>query len=199
MDLMVTGGRLVVAGPDTRALLAPRTDGIVALRFAPGVAPFVLGLPAAEIRDARPEFGQLGLRHRADLSALSGGAKVLEQWALGLAGRAEIPRWPTEIVRLARSGARVGRIAAELGWSTRTLHRNCLFAFGYGPAMLGRILRFRTAVAAADTGRLLAEVAAACGYADQAHLARDARELAGVSMSELVRERRAGAQPVSGA
>ena len=190
MDLMVTGGRVVVAGPDTRALLASGTDGTVALRLAPGAAPYVLGLPAAEIRDARPEFGQLGLRHRPDPSVLSGGATVLEQWALGLAGRAEIPRWPGEVVRLARSGAQVGRIAADLGWSTRELHRHCLFAFGYGPTTLRRILRFRAALTAADTGRPLAEVAAACRFADQAHLARDARDLAGVSMSALLRERR---------
>ena len=191
MDLMVLGGRIVVAGPDTRALVAPTTGVITALRLPPGTAPYLLGLPAIHLRDARPELAELGLAHRPDPAVTAGDPAGLERWVLTLADAAETPRWPAEALRLLRGGNRVDRIARELGWSVRALHRNCLFAFGYGPATLRRIVRFQRAVAAADTGRALAAVAASAGYADQAHLARDARELAGVSMSELVRERRA--------
>ncbi|MBU3864652.1 helix-turn-helix domain-containing protein [Streptomyces sp. 4503] len=46
-------GELLVAGPDTRARLAPGPPGTraVGLRFAPGQGPAVLGVPAHELRD----------------------------------------------------------------------------------------------------------------------------------------------------
>lgn len=60
-------------------------------------------------------------------------------------------------------------------------------AFGYGPKMLVRILRMNQAVDLARSGTPFAEVAARIGYADQAHLAREVKALAGVPLSELIR------------
>ena len=52
--------------------------------------------------------------------------------------------------------------------------------FGVTPKEVARITRFERSVAAArDPRRRLADIAVACGYADQAHLARDWRDLAG--------------------
>lgn len=59
-------------------------------------------------------------------------------------------------------------------------------AFGYGPKTLARILRLRRALALAGAGVPFAETAARCGFADQAHLARDVRELAGVPLGRLL-------------
>ncbi|MGB8940050.1 MAG: DUF6597 domain-containing transcriptional factor, partial [Streptomyces sp.] len=53
MDLLWSGGRLLVAGPDTRAY-RPEPDGAaryVGIRFYPGTAPAFLGVPAHELRD----------------------------------------------------------------------------------------------------------------------------------------------------
>ncbi|MEV5769093.1 helix-turn-helix domain-containing protein, partial [Micromonospora sp. NPDC052213] len=58
--------------------------------------------------------------------------------------------------------------------------------FGYGPKTLARILRMGRALALARAGTPLAEVAARCGYADQAHLTRDVRDLAGVPPTVLL-------------
>ena len=77
--------------------------------------------------------------------------------------------------------ARPRRPRTTLGWTTRTLHRRCLTAFGYGPSVLRRVLRFRRAVALLRAGVAPAEVAARAGYADQPHLSRDVRAFAGVS------------------
>ncbi len=76
-----------------------------------------------------------------------------------------------------------------MGYSPRQLHRRLLPVFGYGPQHLGRVLRLVRAVAAADAGTPWSEVAQRTGFADQAHLARDVRALAGVTPTELLAER----------
>ncbi|MFD4428948.1 helix-turn-helix domain-containing protein [Nocardia sp. NPDC058497] len=58
-------------------------------------------------------------------------------------------------------------------------------AFGYGPKMLARILRFQRALAAVRAGVPAAETAAVTGFADQAHLSREFRDLAGCSVRTL--------------
>ncbi|MEU4426659.1 helix-turn-helix domain-containing protein, partial [Actinoplanes sp. NPDC024001] len=80
----------------------------------------------------------------------------------------------------------VSDIAAVAGLGERQLRRRSVAAYGYGPKTLHRIFRMRRAVALARAGRAFAAVAADAGYADQAHLSRDVRALAGVPLSELV-------------
>lgn len=55
MDIVWTGGRLVVAGPDTRAHTVDMRPGEEAagLRLAPGTAPALLGVAAYELLDQR--------------------------------------------------------------------------------------------------------------------------------------------------
>jgi AraC-like DNA-binding protein len=48
------------------------------------------------------------------------------------------------------------------------------------------VLRFHEALRVARTGRPFATVAHTTGFADQAHLAREVRALAGVPLSTLV-------------
>jgi len=88
--------------------------------------------------------------------------------------------------RLSR-GASAADTAEALGWTTRTLHRRCLAAFGYGPATLRRILRFRRALALLGSGVPPAETAARAGYSDQPHLSREVRALAGAAPAQLAR------------
>jgi AraC-like DNA-binding protein len=91
------------------------------------------------------------------------------------------------IVTRLRGGASVGATADAVGLSARHLHRRCLDAFGYGPKTLARVLRMGRAVPLARAGTPFAVVAATAGYADQAHLAREVRALAGVSLTQLTR------------
>jgi len=80
-------------------------------------------------------------------------------------------------------------VCEALGMSARTVRRRALEAFGYGPKTLQRILRFqgflRAARATAST-KSLAELATAGGYADQAHLSREARQLAGMTPATIL-------------
>jgi AraC-like DNA-binding protein len=184
LDVIWSDGVVFVAGPDTRAHLAPAGAGYVGLRFTAGSGPAALGVPAAELRDTR-----------VPADALWSPARV-RAWAEALRARspaalARLARGPADPVtravwRALRTGGRVDATAHAIGLSARQLHRRCLVSFGYGPKTLGRILRFDRAVALARTGAGLADVAAATGYADQAHLCREVRDLAGVPLTELL-------------
>ncbi|MGH3762128.1 helix-turn-helix domain-containing protein, partial [Actinophytocola sp.] len=90
------------------------------------------------------------------------------------------------LLSLARGGARVGAMADAIGLTERQLHRRCLAAFGYGAKVLARVLRFEHAIRLARGGTELADVAYRAGYADQAHLSREVRALAGVSPTEFL-------------
>jgi AraC-like DNA-binding protein len=85
-----------------------------------------------------------------------------------------------------RSAGSVAGIATEVGLSERQLHRRGLFLYGYGLKALSRILRLNRALDLARLGMAYGTVAATSGYADQAHLAREVRALAGVPMGQLL-------------
>jgi transcriptional regulator GlxA family with amidase domain len=107
-----------------------------------------------------------------------------------LAGRRLGGAEPDPVVRRVVAGLRrgdpVAATADGAGLTERTLHRRCVAAFGYGPKTLARILRLQRALDAARARVPFAQVAVDAGYADQAHLAREVRALAGVPLSELL-------------
>jgi AraC-like DNA-binding protein len=188
VDLIWMDGAVHVAGPDTHAFLTPMTPGqvITGVRFRPGAAPGVLGVPAWVLRDRRVRLDELwpGTTLNERSAGATDPAAVL---ATAVASRAAEPD-PALAMVLARwrTGSGVAATADALGWTERTLHRRCRDAFGYGPSVLRRVLRFRIALRLAARGTPFATVAARAGYADQAHLAREVRALAGVSLGRLI-------------
>lgn len=228
MDLLWADGALLVAGPDTRALLVPGSEGagFAGLRFAPGTAAAVLGVAAWELRDLRVPLEQLwsggagrtGVRAARDAQGRVGAAveaAVAAERGFGPGGgrmggaavagaaaglEALVGEWVARrgweddplrraVLVGARGGVPVAGLAGELGLSERQLRRRSLDLFGYGPRTLGRVLRLERAVGAARAGVAFARVAADAGYADQAHLAREVRALAGVPLGVLLAER----------
>ncbi len=193
MDLLWHDGRLLVAGPDTRAYV---TEGAVStwvgLRFRPGVAPAFFEAPAYELRDQRVELAELWpaaevRRLQGRVAAAADPATALEEVALERA----TPSDPLldRLVGALHAGRPVAATADELGVGARQLHRRSLAAFGYGPKTLARILRLQRALALAREGVGFAETAVRTGFADQAHLARDVKELAGLPLGELLGRR----------
>jgi transcriptional regulator GlxA family with amidase domain len=88
---------------------------------------------------------------------------------------------------LAAPGARVAALGETLGISERQLRRRFAEAVGYGPKTLARVLRFQRFLAlAAASPHDLAGLAFAAGYADQAHLTRECRQLSGHTPSQLL-------------
>jgi AraC-like DNA-binding protein len=198
LDLMWISGELVVAGPDTVATHAELPAGleIAAVRFRPGAAPAVLGLPASALLDQRVPLVELWPEAPALADRVSGSADrvaVLEEAVRRrLADAAPVD--PVAVAvgrRLARrpSGSGVvAELARRAGLSERQLHRRCVTAFGYGPKTLDRILRLQRFLALGRAGPAtgLARLAADAGYADQAHLGRDCRALAAATPAELI-------------
>lgn len=86
-------------------------------------------------------------------------------------------------VRLHATGGRlpVSRLAEDVGWSRGQMARRFGSELGIGPKQVARLVRFGRARDLVAGRRRLAEVAADCGYADQAHLTREWRELAGLA------------------
>ena len=185
MDLIRMDGCVVVAGPDTAASTSQRgADPVTGLRFRPGALPRLLGVPADELRDQRVPL--------ADLLPAHSGTGSLTELTTRLAARRQSPEtapWSlpllSRVTAMLAAGATVERVAAEVGSSRRTVQRQSVAVFGYGPATLRRVLRFRNARRLLQDGMPPAEVAARAGYADQPHLHREVRALAGVPVAHL--------------
>ncbi|MEU4214747.1 helix-turn-helix domain-containing protein [Actinoplanes sp. NPDC026623] len=187
LDLIWQDGSVFVAGPDTVAQVGAAAPGsrLFGLRFAVGTGAGVLGMPADELTDRQVPLAQIFAA--ADVGPLAEAGDPIAALE-GFARR----RWrdPDRAMVAVAAGARAGRavaaIADECGLSARHLQRRCRTTFGYGPKTLARILRLQTAVGLARAGRPFADVSVVAGYADQAHLSRDVKALAGVPLGELV-------------
>jgi AraC-like DNA-binding protein len=203
-DLQWVNGELRVAGPDrvANAEALPAGAIVVGLRFQPASVSRWLGAPASELVNARvplEEFwGADARRLAANVSEGRSPDAVAQSLEAALAERAAQIRAPdpTASAILREVGMDpVGRtevtthVCETLGISERTLRRRSLEAFGYGPKTLHRILRFqrflRMARATSSAGRL-ARLAIDAGYADQAHLSREAQELAGMTPARVL-------------
>ncbi|MGX1837024.1 helix-turn-helix domain-containing protein [Streptomyces diastaticus] len=200
MDLLWTRppdggpGRLTVAGPDTGPHPATDVPGTryAAVRFAPGVAPALLGVAPFEVRDRRVELADLwpASQVRAlagHLEAAPAPGRALDAWAARRAAErpAPDPRL-SQLVTLLAAGTPVAGAAKNLGVGPRRLHQLSRDAFGYGPKTLGRILRLGQARELAAAGLPVAEVAHRAGYADQPHLSREVRALTGLTPGALL-------------
>ena len=86
-----------------------------------------------------------------------------------------------------QGAVRIGALAEELGCSRKHLTLSFRRAFGMTPKTFGRVLRFGQAERRLSYDRplTLADLAQACGYADQAHFTREFRAFAGETPTSL--------------
>jgi AraC-like DNA-binding protein len=200
VDLVwVAGGEPLIAGPQTRFVPRPAAAPFAAVgaRFHPSVGPVLLGVPAHELVDQHVPLAAIDTQRAAALSrrlpALADPDEAGPAVAAALAGWAAAAEPPDPILRAAvrlldAAGARVGQVAGHVGFSERELHRRFRDSVGYGPKTLQRVLRFQRLLAALERNQeSLARLAASAGYSDQAHMAREARQLAGVTPAQLGR------------
>jgi AraC-like DNA-binding protein len=197
IDVVVGGGRIRIAGPDTGAVVErfPAGGWVVGFQLRPGAADALLGAPASALRDERVDLEDLwGREAGALLDAVdeqAGPAAVAAAVEHRLAERALAapdgdPLAEPLLHHLAAGGPTTA-LADELGLGERQLRRRAGAAFGYGPKVLARVLRFSGVVdrLRADPTLSLAALAAEAGYADQAHLTHETSALSGLSPARL--------------
>ena len=186
---------LVVAGPDTRAHASDLGPGgsIAGVRFLPGAAADVLGVPLDAVRDERPLladlWGEADAERLAEVVVGADEPRAVLAAAVAQRGAGQtdaLARRVAAALATSLEPSPVRGLADALGLSERQLHRRCLAAFGYGPKTLHRVLRFQRALGRARAGDDLARVAHECGYADQAHLARDVAALGDTTLTALL-------------
>ncbi|MDF2926575.1 MAG: transcriptional regulator, AraC family [Paenibacillaceae bacterium] len=87
---------------------------------------------------------------------------------------------------MTRHGAvSVEGLAAQLYMSKRTLERKFNALVGASPKMYASIIRFQHAIALRSNGCDYLDIVHACGYADQAHFAKDFRAFAGCTPEQF--------------
>jgi AraC-like DNA-binding protein len=187
-----------------RALLGLPAGEIAALDLP---AEAVLGGVCAELRDrvraaaGWPErFAVLDeiLLRRAGLRGAGLRSAGLRSAGLGWVGSspgiAPEVSWAWRQLLRAGGALHVSELAAGTGWSGRHLTSRFRAEIGLTPKAAARVIRFdrarrllvRKLTAGGDY--LLADLAADCGYFDQAHLAREFRALAGCPPSQWLAE-----------
>jgi AraC-like DNA-binding protein len=161
----------------------------------------LLGVPAKELSglltdldEVAPDLADLPERLH-DTDNWDERRRIVERALVSALARRDAPGPRAEVGRaLARltTGARVAAVADEVGYSRRHLGNLVRAETGLGPKEWQRVARFEGSrdhvLAAARSGAPLAEAAVVAGYADQAHLAREWRELAGCPPSQWLRE-----------
>lgn len=199
-----TRSRAVVAGLHLDPAELRQRGGTrgVWLTLSPLGAAALLGVPAAalaghlaDLADVAPALADLPERLAACRSWPRRRALVEDALLAGLARHGDHAAGPDLRAALSALSAtgRVGRAADLLGCSRRRLSSTVRGALGVTPKEFQRLLRFeaaRAGLAAARTGAVsLASVAATCGFADQAHLTREWRAMAGCTPAEWLRAR----------
>ncbi|MDX6656064.1 MAG: hypothetical protein QOH62_857 [Solirubrobacteraceae bacterium] len=181
-DLVIRDGEAIAAGVDTCASQVPARSGatILGVRLRPGAAPDVLGVPAGELRDLRIPLEELW---GAD-------GRAFAEDPLGVLQRRFRGTVPADLAvaraaALIATGERLASAAGAVGLGDRQLRRRFAAAVGYGPKTFARVMRFQRMLACVRAGAPLATVAADVGYADQAHMTREAVLLSGRTPAAL--------------
>jgi AraC-like DNA-binding protein len=189
-------GLPLVLGPRTEPLCPPVVEGdlVHGVRLWPGAAAAALRTDVPALRDQvvpleRVLPGDWAGRFREAVEHEGGDETTVRRldaaWAPLVARRADLDaavmRAVFSIVH-SQGQIAVGALAQECGLSERHLRRRFVAAVGLSPKELARIRRLRASLveALADPDRRWVELAAACGYADQAHLVREYRRLSGL-------------------
>jgi AraC-like DNA-binding protein len=171
----------------------------VEVLLAPLGAYTLLGLPMEELSGHTVDLGEvLGADGRRLAERLRQAPTWRQRFALldrFLLGRLEGgPRpspevaWAWRRLEATAGAVPIGRLAADVGWSHRHLHRRFRRQVGLRPKTAARLVRFNEVWRRLDERRRLdwGQVAADAGYADQAHLVREFRQFTGMTPTQFL-------------
>ncbi|HEU4985796.1 MAG TPA: helix-turn-helix domain-containing protein [Rhizobiaceae bacterium] len=169
----------------------------IQIDFTPLGARRFFGLPMDELAGRMVTLDELGDRELQDLRQRLGESRDWES-RFELAERFVLQRFRRKGTgnRLAaaayrhmlesRGQTRIADLAGIFDCSRKHLAQSFRCEFGLPPKAVARIMRFQNALSVASAPGTVdwADVAFACGYADQAHLTREFAELAGTSPAQ---------------
>ena len=198
------GAQPRLVGPQAAPVVGTLAPGatVVGVRFHPGAAAALLGMPASELLDLEVDGDELLGRSAVALGeAVAAAASPQDAAAIveqAIVDRIAVAPAPDPVVahavrRLLPWGTNdVAALARSLYISERQLRRRMTTAIGLAPKSVQRILRFQTFLALAHArampGADLALLAAESGYADQSHLTRESLRLSGLTPRALLLE-----------
>ncbi len=155
----------------------------IQIDFTPLGARLFFGMPMSELTErivAADDLGDRGIGELADrLAATPDWAARHRMAEAFVAARLRGAGLPSPVAAayaaIIDTGGRipVARLAERLDWSRKHLADRFHDAIGLTPKTVARIARFTRASAAAAGGAGWADIAAECGYADQAHMVRE--------------------------
>ncbi|TNC20281.1 AraC family transcriptional regulator [Georgenia sp. 311] len=200
----------VAGGLHTRPALIDASGPQEGLQY--GLTPLgsrvLLGVPGGELRDRAVDLADvLGARAARTVERLRAAGGWDERFRLldtVLLERLAARRWGAEpgpagvaaevaeawrLILVSHGTAPVAAVAAHVGWGRRHLGERFRAATGLTPKEAARVVRFERAQHTLRARPVpLADLAVACGYADQPHLAREWRSLTGTSITAWLRE-----------
>jgi AraC-like DNA-binding protein len=193
-------GRAVLVGELTRPWLVQAEGRVdtVGVRFRPAGLGALVEAPLRGLTDRATAiddvWGAAGRELEArvqDAAGDDGIVAAIEGFLGTRARRAPDPLAEAvcAAIRRERGQLALADLARSAGCSTREVQRRVLRAVGLGPKRLSRIVRLQEVLRrlrAAEAAWV--DVALDCGYYDQSHLARDFRELAGLSPERYLRQ-----------
>jgi AraC-like DNA-binding protein len=191
--------RDLLAGQMTRPVIALPTGDVdlIGVRFKTGRAGVALRTPVGDLQDqliAASSVIRKADRLADDLRNLAP-AERLDHLAGELKGRLATTEADSlgavdhalAIIAASRGNVAIERVASRVGITRRHLERRFNEHVGLNLKQVARIARIHSALDLLQRQPAMsgAEIAAACGYSDQAHLIRECRALAGATPSRL--------------
>jgi AraC-like DNA-binding protein len=185
--------RLMVAG-QMHAAVHLEADGfvhVVGVRFTPLGARRWLQAPMhlfadrfLPLADVRPELASRLEAAAGERQPLHGVERALRE-TMRAVTVPDAVRWAADAAMRSGGRLKVEALARGAGCSRRQLERQFLDQVGLTPKAMLRTARLQRALVGLSAGAAAARVAAACGFADQAHLSREIRRVAGVSPRDV--------------
>jgi AraC-like DNA-binding protein len=196
-----------IGGLDARPTIVGFGDtyGAIDLKLTPLGAYTLTGLPLCELAGACVPLADVFGREGTELAARVRASEdwderfdIVEAFLLRRVNRTPpaptadpAVAWAFERLRATRGAARVEALAAELQCSRRYLRDGFVRQVGLPPKVVARLMRFqhvREQIGSEPDPAhpRWSDVAHSAGYADQSHLNREFRELAGTTPSDFV-------------
>ena len=167
---------------------------IVGVAFRPGGAAPFFAAPADALREDHVElerlWGRDGTLLRERLLEAPTPAAALRTLEAVLIRRMARPLEVDKLVEFAIGaldrGAPIGHVTDRLGMTPRRFIRHFESVVGITPKRFARVRRFGRVLESVERGRPVnwSDVAASCGYFDQAHMIHEFREFSGMSPTQ---------------